>query len=82
MTSSQILRIGDSVDSLWGRTEIERITLRGAMSIDPKGEDPDYSPQVKGVEVSPDWVGAPFIVDLANGHFAYSHQISPIPDDE
>jgi hypothetical protein len=76
MSDAQTLRIGDTVmwSGAWGTNAPRPATVTGMQRVHP-GEKYGHGVEAMRWEDVPDRA----VVSLANGHWAYGHQIAPMP---
>lgn len=72
----KVLRVGDEIESQWGRTRIAKLTVCPVPTKDPAGEETGIEVE----EVEPAWVAC--TADLDNGHWTYGRDITArvVPD--
>lgn len=66
----KVLRVGDEIETRWGRTTIERLTVCPTPTKDPAGEETGIEVE----EVEPMWVAC--VASLAGGHWMYGRDIT------
>ena len=70
MTAPGMLRVGDTVESQYGDASVTSITLTNQRH----GKEGRDVPYIHWLLVKKGWV----VVDLANGHWQYGDQVSPV----
>lgn len=87
MPDPQILHVGDTVESQWGRAAVIEITVCLRPWSDPKGDA--HGVDTDAVEFAPGIEGkdgtmhppVPFVADLDNGHYIYPWEVKLAADE-